>query len=323
MKAIMLHEHGGPEVLKLEERTTPAPGPGEALVEIAAVGVNFVEIYQRKGMYKMPLPCGLGSEGAGTVLAVGPGVAGVAAGDRVAWLNGSGSYATHILIPADRLAPLPAELSFELGAAAMVQGVTARVLTHETYHLKPGDTCLVHAAAGGVGLLLCQIAKMRGARVIGTVSTAAKAKLAREAGADEVILYTEQDFLVEVKRITGGTGVNVVYDSVGKDTFDGSLDSLAPLGYLVLFGQSSGFPPLLDIQRLAGMRSLFLTRPSVFAYVTTRERLMRHAEEVFAWITTGKLKVRIDRTYPLEQAAAAQIALASRQTSGKVLLKPS
>jgi NADPH2:quinone reductase len=237
-------------------------------------------------------------------------------------MEGIGCYATRALVPSDRLVALPDHLSFEQGAAAMVQGVTAHVLATRTYPLKPGDTCLVHAAAGGVGLLLCQIAKMCGAKVIGTVSTEEKAKLARAAGADEVILYTQQDFLAEVKRITDGAGVNVVYDSVGKDTFDKSLDSLAPLGCLVSYGQSSGFPPLLDIQRLAGSRSLFVTRPSVFAYVKDRAQYLRHAHAVLDRVATGELKLCIGATYPLAEAAVAQIALAGRQTTGKVLLIP-
>jgi len=322
MKAIMVREYGGPEVLRLEERPSPEPGPGQALVEVAAVGVNFVEIYHRRGVYKTQLPFSPGGEGAGRVAAIGPGVTEVSPRDRVTWMSGTGSYATHAAIPAEKLVPLPAAVSFEQGAAVMVQGVTAHVLTHETYRLKPGDTCLVHAAAGGAGLMLCQMAKMCGARVIGTVSSGAKAKLARDAGADEVIIYTEQDFEPEVLRLTAGKGVNVVYDSVGKDTFDGSLNSLAPLGFMVLFGQSSGFPPPFDIQRLAGMRSLFLTRPSVFAYVTSRELLLHHAQIVLDLVVAGRLKVRIDRTYPLAEAAQAHIALASRQTSGKVLLIP-
>jgi NADPH2:quinone reductase len=322
MKAIMIYEHGDPEVLKLEELPTPSPGPGQALVEVAAAGVNFVEIYRRMGWYKLPLPCGIGDEGAGTVIEVGPGVSQVKPGDRVAWLAGSASYATHTLVGADKLIPVPAEVSLEQAATSMLQGITAHVLTHRTYCVRSGDSCLVHAAAGGVGRLLCQMAKMRGAHVIGTVSTEAKARIAREAGADEVILYTEQDFEAEVKRITGGKGVNVVYDSVGKDTFDRSLNSLAPLGYMVSYGQSSGFPPLFDIQRLSGLRSLFLTRPSVFAYITTRDELLAHASAVFCWVAEGELKLHIDRRFPLAQAAEAHIALASRQTTGKVLLIP-
>lgn len=320
MKAIRYHEFGGPEVLQLEDLPSPSPGPGQALVKVAAAGVNFIDIYQRMGWYKVPLPAIPGNEGAGVVQAVGEGVTDVAAGDRVAWFGASGCYAEYALVPADRLAPLPAALSFEQGAAAMVQGVTAYVLSHVTYPLKPGDRCLVHAAAGGVGLLLCQMAKAAGAFVIGTTSTEEKAALARAAGADEVILYTQQDFLEEVKRITGGAGVNVVYDSVGKDTFDRSLECLAPLGMLVSFGQSSGFPAPLDIQRLGGMRSAFVTRPSVFAYVQTREKYQAYARAVFDMVEAGALTLRIGGVYPLAGAAEAQIALASRGTTGKLVL---
>ncbi len=322
MKAIRYHEFGGPEVLKLEELPVPTPGPGQALVKVAAAGVNFIDIYQRLGWYKVPLPAIPGNEGAGVVEAVGEGVTEVGPGDRVAWFGASGCYAEYALVPADKLAPLPAALSFEQGAAAMVQGVTAYVLTHVTYPLKPGDRCLVHAAAGGVGLLLCQMAKAAGATVIGTTSTEEKAALARAAGADEVIIYTQQDFLEEVKRITNGAGVNVVYDSVGKDTFDRSLECLAPLGMLVSFGQSSGFPPPLDIQRLGGMRSAFVTRPSVFAYVQTREKYLAYARAVFEMVEAGTLKLRIGGVYPLAQAAEAQIALAGRGTTGKLVLTP-
>jgi NADPH2:quinone reductase len=323
MKVISFSEFGGPEVLKLEERPTPAPGPGQVLVKLAAIGINFIEIYQRMGWYKVPLPAIPGSEGAGVVETVGAGVIEAKPGDRVAFIGGLGCYATHCLVPGDRLAVLPApSVSFEQGAAAMIQGMTAHVLATRTYPLKPGDWCLVHAAAGGVGLLLTQIAKMQGATVIGTTSSAAKAVLAREAGADEVILYTEQEFLTEVKRITDGKGVQVVYDSVGKDTFDKSLDCLAPLGTLVSFGQSSGFPAPLDIQRLGGLRSLFVTRPSLFAYTQTHADYLRHAYAVLSLIAAGDLKARIGAAYPLAEAAAAQSALAARQTTGKVVLIP-
>jgi NADPH:quinone reductase len=321
MRKVIVYEPGAPEVMQVVDEPTPTPQAGQALVRVSAAGVNFMDIYQRSGMYKTPLPLALGAEGAGVVEAVGPGVTEVRPGDRVAWTQGPGSYATHVLQPAARLAPIPVGLSDEQAAAVMLQGLTAHVLTHSTYPLKPGDRCLIHATAGGVGLLLCQMAKMAGAHVIGTTSTEEKARLARTAGADEVILYTQHDFAAEVRRITGGQGVNVVYDSVGKDTFDGSLSSLAPLGYLVLFGQSSGFVPPFDIQRLAA-GSLFLTRPMMFAYMTTREQFLRHTAEVFDWVQTGKLHVRIDRTYPLDAVADAHRALAGRATSGKVLLKP-
>jgi len=322
MKAITYYEYGGPEVLKLEERPVPVPGPGQALVKVAAAGVNFIDIYQRLGWYKVPLPAIPGNEGAGVVEAVGAGVIEVAVGDRVAWLGGAACYAEYALVPADKLAPLPEALSFELGAAAMVQGITAYVLAHATYPLKRGSSCLVHAAAGGVGLLLCQIAKQAGAFVIGTTSSEGKAELARAAGADEVILYTKEDFLEEVKRITGGRGVNVVYDSVGKVTFDRSLDSLAPLGCLVSYGQSSGFPAPLDIQRLGGMRSAFVTRPSVFAYVAQRTKYLEYAAAVFDMAVTRALTLRIGGSYPLAQAADAHRALAGRETSGKLVLTP-
>jgi NADPH:quinone reductase len=322
MKAIVYQEYGGPEVLEYVERPTPAPGPGQVLVKIAAAGVNFIDIYQRSGWYKAPLPAIPGNEGAGVVEAVGEGITGVAIGERVAWFGGSGCYAEYALVPADKLAPLPDALGFEQGAAAMVQGITAYVLAHVTYPLKPGASCLVHAAAGGVGLLLCQIAKQAGAFIIGTTSTAEKAELARAAGADEVILYTEQDFFEEVKRITGGRGVHVVYDSVGKDTFDRSLESLAPLGMLVSYGQASGFPAPLDIQRLGGMRSAFVTRPSVFAYVAERAKYLEYAAAVFNMAAAGTLKLRIGGTYPLARAAEAHLALAGRRTTGKLVLIP-
>jgi NADPH2:quinone reductase len=322
MKAITYSEYGGPEVLRFEERPTPAPGAGQALVRVVAAGVNFIDIYQREGWYKVNLPAIPGGEGAGVVEAIGTGVTEAKPGDRVAWLGGLGCYATHCLVPSDRLAPLAAAMSFEQGAAAILQGMTAHVLATRTYPLKPGDWALVHAAAGGVGLLLTQFAKMQGAHVIGTVSTEEKAKLAREAGADEIVIYTQHDFLTVAKCVTGGKGVQVAYDSVGKDTFDRSLDSLAPLGCMVSYGQSSGFPPLFDIQRLAGLRSLFLTRPSLFAYIQNREDYLRHADAVLGMVASGQLKVRVGATYPLAQAAQAHIALAGRQTTGKVLLIP-
>ncbi|MFQ5897443.1 MAG: quinone oxidoreductase [Candidatus Methylomirabilia bacterium] len=322
MNAVRVHQYGGPEVMKLEEVPTPTPGPGQALVKVEAAGVNFIDIYQRSGHYKGGLPLALGLEGAGTVEAAGPNVKEVAVGNRVAWNGIPGSYATHALIPSERLVVLPAKLSFQDGAAAMLQGMTAHYLSHTTYPLKPGDSCLVHAAAGGVGLLLCQMAKMRGARVIGTVSTEAKAKLAREAGADEVILYTQEDFEAKVKQLTGGKGLNVVYDSVGKDTFEKSLNCLGLRGYMAFYGQSSGPVPPFDIQVLMAKGSLFLTRPSLFHYTPTREELLQRAGDVLGWIEAGKLRLRIDRTPPLAQAAEAHRALAARETTGKILLLP-
>ena len=322
MKAIRVHENGGPEVLKLEELPTPEPGPGQARLKIEASGINFIEIYQRSGYYKMPLPFTPGSEGSGLVEAVGPDVAAVKAGDRVAWTALPGSYATHVVGPVAQLVKLPEKLTFQDGAAAMLQGMTAHYLTHSTFPLKAGQSCLVHAAAGGVGLLLCQMGRMLGARVIGTTSSEEKAKLAREAGAGEMILYTQQDFEAEVKRLTDGKGVNVVYDSVGKDTFEKSLNCLQPRGYLVLFGASSGPAPAFDPQQLNAKGSLFLTRPSLFHYIATRDDLLQRAGDVLGWAAEGKLKLRVDRTFPLAEASKAHEALASRGTTGKLLLVP-
>lgn len=322
MKAIRVHTPGGPEVLRIEEIPDRGPGPGEALVRMEAVGVNFIEVYQRVGLYSLPLPFTPGGEGAGTVAAVGAGVTTLSIGDRVASQELRGSYAELALAAADRLIALPDAIDAHTGAAAMLQGMTAHYLATSTYPLGRGDWCLVHAAAGGVGLLLCQIAARRGARVIGTVSTAAKEALAREAGAHEVIRYTEQDFVAEVRRLTGNRGVQVVYDSVGKTTFDGSLDSLARRGMLVLFGQSSGPVPPIDPQILNRKGSLYLTRPSLGAYVATREDLVARASDILEWIGNGSLKVRIDRSYPLDQAGEAHRALEARATMGKVLLIP-
>ncbi|MEK7363203.1 MAG: quinone oxidoreductase [candidate division NC10 bacterium] len=322
MKAIRVKTLGGPEVLTLEDIPDPKPGPGEAVVKLEAAGLNYIDVYYRTGLYKAQLPITLGVEGGGVVTEVGPNVAEVKAGDRVAYSGVLGSYAQFAAVPAARLVKLPEGLDGKAGAAAMLQGMTAHYLSHATYPLKPGDWCLVHAAAGGVGLLLCQMAKMRGARVIGTVSTEAKAKLAREAGADEVILYTTQDFEAEVKRITGGAGVPVVYDSVGKTTFDKSLNCLAPRGVMALYGQSSGPVPPLDPAILNQKGSLFLTRPSLVHHTATRQELLQRSGEVLGWIKTGKLKLRIDLTLPLAQAADAHRQLEGRQTTGKVLLIP-
>ncbi len=322
MKVVRVHEYGGPDVLRIDELPTPEPGPGQVRVRVEAAGVNFIDIYQRSGLYKNPLPLALGLEGAGTVQALGPGITELQVGDRVAWASVPGSFGTDVLAPADRLVPVPERVSARDAAAVMLQGMTAYYLTHATFPLKPGDTCLVHAAAGGVGLLLCQMAKQCGARVIGTTSTEAKAALAREAGADEVILYTQQDFEAEVKRLTGGRGVDVVYDSVGKDTFDKSLNCLRPLGYRVLLGQSSGPVPPVDPQILNSKGSLFLTRPSLFHYTATRDKLLEYAHAVLGMVASGQLRVRIDEVYPLERVAEAQVALASRKTSGKLLIVP-
>jgi NADPH:quinone reductase len=322
MRAIRVAQYGGPEAMKLEELPPPQPGSGQVRVRIEAAGVNFIDVYQRSGLYKGALPLPLGLEGAGAVEAVGAGVTTVKVGDRVAWTGVPGSYATHNLVPADRVVTLPAGVDSRSGAAAMLQGMTAHYLAHDSYRLKPGDACLVHAAAGGVGLLLVQMAKRAGARVIGTVSTDEKAKLAREAGADEVILYTRQDFEAETKRLTGGKGVQVVYDSVAKDTFDKGLNCLVPRGIMVLYGQSSGPIGPFDPQILNAKGSLFLQRPSLNHHILTREELEKRAGEVLGWIQKGQLKLRIGATFPLAEAAEAHRQLEGRKTTGKVLLLP-
>lgn len=322
MKAIRVHRFGGPEVMVPEEVPRPSPGEGQALVRIGAAGVNFIDIYQRLGQYPVPLPMVPGNEGAGVVEQTGPGVREVSPGDRVAYSGALGSYAEFAVVPSWRLVRLPEGLEPRIGAAAMLQGMTAHYLTHSTFPLKPGEACLVHAAAGGVGLLLLQMAKRRGARTIGTVSTPGKAKLAREFGADEVILYTSQDFEAEVKRLTGGRGVQVVYDSVGRDTFDKSLSCLAPRGMLVLYGQSSGPVAPFDPQVLSARGGLFLTRPSLGHYTATREELLWRAEDLLGWAASGEIRVRIGGEYPLAMASRAHADLAGRGTTGKLLLIP-
>lgn len=322
MKAIVLESHGGPDVLKYVDVGTPTPSAGEAVVRVKSIGVNYIDVYHRTGLYPLPLPLTPGTEAAGVVEAVGEGGSDLAVGDRVAYAMVPGSYAELAKAPAARLVRIPDSVSFEAAAAAMLQGMTAHYLTRSTFPLASGDTALVHAAAGGVGLLLIQMAKLSGARVIGTVSTEAKAELAREAGADEVIIYTQQDFEQEVRRITAGRGAQVVYDSVGKDTYMKSLGSLAPRGMLVLFGQSSGPVPPFDLSMLAQKGSLFVTRPSLAHYTLTREELLGRATDVFDWIAAGKVKLRIDRTFPLAEAAEAHRQLESRNTTGKLLLVP-
>jgi NADPH:quinone reductase len=322
VKAVRVHANGGPEVLKYEEVPRPSPGPGQALVRVETVGVNFMEIYQRTGLYRVPLPFIPGSEAAGTVVEIGPKVTTVTGGQRVASISFAGAYAEYAVAPADRLVVLPDGVSSRLGAAVMLQGMTAHYLVHATYRLSREDTCLVHAAAGGVGLLLCQMARRLGARVIGTVSTEEKAALAREAGAHEVILYTQQDFMAETKRLTGGAGVQVVYDSVGKTTFDKGLDSLTRRGTMVLYGQSSGPVGPLDPQALNQKGSLYLTRPTLVHYVATRAELLERASAVLGWVADGTLKVRIGREFPLAAAAEAHRDLESRRTTGKLLLIP-
>jgi NADPH2:quinone reductase len=322
LRAIRVHETGGAEALRLETVPDPVPGPGQVLVRLEAIGVNFIEIYKRTGLYKTPLPATPGDEAAGTIEAVGPGVSGVKPGDRVASVNVLGAYAERALVPADRVVPLPDGVSTRQGAAVLLQGVTAQYLTTSTYPLSRGEVCLVHAAAGGVGLLLCQMAKRRGARVIGTVSSEAKAALAREAGADEVILYTQADFETEVKRLTGGAGVAVVYDSVGRTTFAKGLNCLARRGMMVLYGQSSGPVEPFDPQLLNQKGSLFLTRPTIGHYTATRAELLERAGEVLQRVADGTLTVRIGREFPLAQAADAHRELEARRTTGKVLLIP-
>jgi len=320
VKRIQVPEPGGPEKLQLADVPTPTPGPKQALVRIHAAGVNFIDVYFRIGLYKADLPITLGNEGAGTVEAVGPEVTEVKPGDRVAYAMARGSYAEYAIVPSASLVTLPPHVDFETGAAAMLQGMTAHYLIHSTYPLKGGDTCLVHAAAGGAGGLIVQMAKMLGARVFGTVSTEQKAAIARDHGADEAILYTQQDFEAEVKRLTNGRGVDVVYDSVGKTTFEKSLNSLRPRGMLALFGQSSGAVPPFDPGILNQKGSLFLTRPSLAHYLLTRDELQWRAGDVLNWIAQGKLKLRIDRTYPLADAAQAHRDLESRKTAGKLIL---
>ncbi len=322
MKAVRVHAPGGPEALRYEDVADPTPGAGQAVVKVDAAGLNYIDVYFRTGLYKAQLPLTLGMEASGTVTAVAPDVREVKIGDKVAYTGVPGAYAEYAAVPAERLFVLPSGLTTRQGAAMMLQGMTAHYLATSTYPLKVGDACLVHAAAGGVGLLLCQIAKMRGAKVIGTVSTEEKAKLAREAGADEVILYTKQDFEAEVKRITGGKGLQVVYDSVGKDTFEKSLNCLAPRGLVALYGQSSGPIGPFDPQALNAKGSLFLTRPSLFHYIATREELVSRATELAGWIRDGKLRMRVELEFPMKDAAEAHRALEGRKTTGKVLLVP-
>jgi NADPH2:quinone reductase len=322
MKAIQVHELGGPEALHYDEVATPEPRAGEARVRVGAAGVNFIDIYHRKGMYPGKLPLTPGLEAAGVVDAVGPDVSDVKAGDLVAYSGQIGSYAEYNVVPASKLVSVPESVSEQKAAALMLQGMTAHYLVTDTYPLGPEDTALVHAAAGGVGHLLVQMAKLRGARVIGTVSTEEKARLARSAGADEVINYTEADFQEVTMELTGGKGVDVVYESVGLDTFDQSLNCLRPRGFLVLYGQSSGAVPPLDPQILNTKGSLYLTRPTIAHYTASREEMLGRTNDLFGWIARGKLEVRIDRTFPLAEAPEAHRYMEGRQTKGKLLLIP-
>ncbi len=322
MKAIRVHETGGPEVLRFEDIAEPRPAAGELLIDVEAIGVNFIEIYQREGLYPGARPFTLGSEACGVVRECGAGVSGFVTGDRVVSQSVKGAYAERAVVPAERTVLVPGGVSSKSAAAVWLQGLTAHYLSHSTVPLKNGDRALIHAAAGGVGLLLCQMAKKRGAFVIGTASTEEKRLLAHQAGADEVIDYTSKDFAAETRHITNNAGVHVVYDSVGKTTFDKSLDSLAPRGLLALFGQSSGPVPPFDPQILNRKGSLFLTRPTLNHHVATREELLSRANALLGWVVRGELSVRIGCEFPLAHAADAQRALAGRQTTGKVLLVP-
>lgn len=323
MRAVVVHTPGGPDALRLEHRPDPVPGDGEVLVDVEAAGVNYIDVYHRTGKYPLPTPFVAGSEGAGVVVGVGPGVEQVAVGDRVAWAMVPGAgYAERVVVPATRLVPVPDGVGLEVAASLMLQGMTAHYLVTSTYPVAEGTVALVHAAAGGVGLLLTQAAVARGARVIGTVSTEAKARLAERAGAAEVIRYDSVDVAAEVRRLTDGRGVDVVYDGVGAATWDGSLDSLAPRGMMVLYGAASGPPAPMDPNVLNGKGSLFLTRPSLAHHISTREELLHRAGEVFDWVTSATVDVRIGARYPLADAAQAQVDLEARRTTGKSLVLP-
>lgn len=322
MKAARVYEYGGPEKIRFDDVPVPAPGPGQALVKVAASGVNFIDTYHRTGLYKSDLPFVLGTEGAGTVEAVGADVQDVQPGERVAWAMVRGSYAEYAVVPAWQLIQLPDHLDFKLAAAAMLQGMTAHYLTHSTFTLKPEHTCLVHAAAGGTGLLIVQMAKMLGARVLGTVSSEEKARKAREAGADHIILYTIEDFVEETKKYTGGEGVHVVYDSVGKSVFLKSLDCLRPRGVIVNFGNASGPAPAIEPLLLTQKGSLYLTRPSLRNYVAQRDELQWRAGDVLRWVSERSLHIHIGGEYRLDDAASAHRDLEGRGTTGKLILIP-
>ena len=322
MRAIRVNRYGGPEVLEPADVDTPTPGTGQVLVDVAASGVNYVDTYQRSGIYRLPLPFVPGVEGAGRVAAVGDGVTGLKAGDHVGWLAAPGSYAEQVIVDAEKAISVPEGVSDELAAAVLLQGLTAHYLSTSTYPVQAGDAALVHAAAGGVGLLLTQMAKQRGGRVIATVSTEEKEALARGAGADEVIRYDRVDFAPEVRRLSGGEGVAVAYDGVGQATFDGSLASLRPRGMLVLYGAASGQVPPFDPQRLMTGGSLFLTRPTLGNYTATRGELLARARDVFGWVAAGRLNVRIGGHYRLDDASRAHEDLQGRRTTGKLLLVP-
>jgi NADPH:quinone reductase len=321
MKAIRVHEHGGVEAMRLEELPLPEPGPGQILVEVKAAGVNLFDTQLRSGLYKRDLPQTLGGEGAGVVQTLGAGVADLKAGDRVAWVFSS-SYATHTIALADRVVPLPDAVGYAEAAATIFQGLTAHYLATSTFPLAPGSSCLVHSAAGGCGILLCQMAKIRGALVIGAVSTPAKAEIARAAGADHVVVYAQEDFEAAVKRITGGRGVDVVYDAVGLDTYVRSMNSLRPRGMLALYGEASGLVPPIDPRELLFRKSLYLTRTGLDHYIADRSELRARIDEIFTWMAEGRLKQRIFRTYRLDQVADARRALEGRASAGKLLVIP-
>lgn len=322
MKAIRIHEVGGPEAMKLEDVPRPDPGPGEARVRLEAIGVNYIDTYHRTGLYKVPLPFTPGMEAAGVVDAVGPDAKDVGGGDRVAYAGALGAYAEQAVVPAEKLVPVPEGVETKDAAAAMLQGLTAQYLARSTFPLKPGHTVLIHAAAGGVGLLLVQVAKHLGARVLGTVSTEDKARAASEAGADHIILYRETDFADEVKKLTDGRGVDVVYDSVGKTTYEKSIACLALRGMLVLFGNSSGPVPPIDPLTLSTAGSIFMTRPTLFHHVATRDELLSRSKELFSWLKSGTVRLTIDRSLPLAEAGQAHRLLEGRKTTGKLLLIP-
>ncbi len=322
MKAVLVKEFGGPEVMSYEDTDLPAVGEDQALVKVEAAGINYIDTYQRTGLYQIPLPATLGLEAAGTITEVGSAVGRFKVGDRVAYTNVAGAYAEYAAVPEDKLVSLPDGVSFDQGAAAMLQGCTAHYLCQSTYPVKQGDRCLVHAAAGGVGLILIQMIKMMGGSVIGTVSTEEKAELARQAGADEVILYSEQDFESEVMRITDGAGVNVAYDSVGLNTFEKSINCLSRFGYMVLYGNASGPVTEFNPATLGPKGSLFLTRPTLFDYLATREDLDWRSGDVFNWISDGKLNLRLEHFYPLVEVQEAHRALEGRKTTGKIILTP-
>ena len=322
MQAIQILTTGSADVLTLRDLPTPAPGPGEALIRIEASGVNFIDTYFREGRYPAQLPYTLGQEASGIIVSVAPDVTTVKPGDRVAWCLVPGTYAQLAVAPADRLVAIPDHVSFQQAAAAILQGMTAHYLAHSTYPIQPGDEVLIHAGAGGTGLLLIQMAKARGARVFTTVSTEEKAALARAAGADEVIFYTQEDFVAKIKTLTKGKGLPVVYDSVGKSTFEQSLQCLQPRGLLVLFGGASGAVPPFDLIRLSTMGSLYITRPTLKNYIATRDDLEARAKDVFDGVANGTLKLRLEHTYPLADAAHAHRDLESRKTTGKLLLIP-